>query len=409
MVVTAPIPQEACGRKCSDSSSASTSADVVHINRSRSSSEELCSSVSTTVGSPCGNAACEDSFACENVVITEEDLDCSMAEVAFGVRPWDSGSFSFVKPLEEASRNYGHVNLMTVNGRQVAVKRMPLHWVGMDPMDFEAKHAGAQEKPWQDMGLLNRLNELQYPYVCNLLGVFADAEDMYVATSLASVGDLFSWTFGTPGLGREREAWIWPMASQAFDAIRWLHNLGISHRDISLENLLLEEQSDGTLQLKVIDFAMSSVSRPCVGIVGKPSYRPPEMHACSSYDPFLADSFALGVSLFTMAARDYPWNSTKLGKCELFSYVAEHGFAQYMSQRPLRKSNNLRMAEGFSQELLELLAGLLTFKSQRRFCLGENCFAKEQTSARRSVWTCPRLVAGKALTLTRPTFPPVVK
>ena len=73
----------------------------------------------------------------------------------------------------------------------------------------------------------------RYPYVCELLGIFTDKEESYVVTSFCTGGDLFNWCDGHPPPGREREKVMGPIVAQIFSAVRWLHEMGIAHRDIS--------------------------------------------------------------------------------------------------------------------------------------------------------------------------------
>jgi len=332
--------------------------------------------------------------------LTAGALAEAVEEVMAKVQPWESGGFTFVKHLEDAKRNFGQVDFMTREAegvdasgdgaekrrQDVAVKKMPKRWIGLGPKDFGERHPDAFELPWVDIGILKWLNDLRFPFVCTLHGVFEDANSMYVVSSLATKGDLFAWTFNSAGVGREREAVIRPLIGQVMYAVGWLHELGIGHRDISLENLLLEE-ADGGARVKVIDFAMATTVRPCSGHVGKKSYQAPEMHHQVVYDPFEADAFALGVTLFTMAVKNYPWTSTKSQQCPLFENVVTHGFQKYMETRQLRKEDDLRLAEAFSPELNELIGGLLELKPEQRMSLGEACFAQGTKSKRkRCVW-----------------------
>mmetsp|Transcript_30929 Transcript_30929/g.103083 ORF Transcript_30929/g.103083 Transcript_30929/m.103083 type:complete len:483 (-) Transcript_30929:153-1601(-) len=332
--------------------------------------------------------------------LTAGALAEAVEEVVAKVQPWESGGFTFVKHLEDAKRNFGQVDFMTREAegvdasgdgaekrrQDVAVKKMPKRWIGLGPKDFGERHPDAFELPWVDIGILKWLNDLRFPFVCSLHGVFEDAISMYVVSSLATNGDLFSWTFGLPGVGREREAMIRPLVAQALYAVGWLHELGIGHRDLSLENLLLEEV-DGGLRVKVIDFAMATRLRPCSGHVGKRSYQAPEMHYCQRYDPFAADAFALGVTLFTMAVKNYPWSSTRWQQCVLFEHVVTHGFKKYMETRKLRKGEDLRLSEAFSPEFNELIVGLLELKPEHRMSLGEACFDRgPKWKRKRSVW-----------------------
>jgi hypothetical protein len=166
----------------------------------------------------------------------------AVVSVVGNVQPWSTGDFTHVKTLQEAPKNFGKVELMyrLVEGtgradaflqQDVAVKQMPKTWIGSGPEDFAERNPDAIEQPWVDLGILQWLNGLQFPFVCELHGVFQDFDNMYVVSSFAQKGDLYNWTFETPGLGREREALVRPLIAQAVFAVRWLHELGIGHRD----------------------------------------------------------------------------------------------------------------------------------------------------------------------------------
>lgn len=353
-----------------------------------------------TPGSPASGSG---AGAAPVAAVTADAVSRASEEVAAAVRPWETGSFAYVRMLQEAARNLGDVNLMTMTSsgesddeEAVAVKRMPKHWVCSGPKDFDWMHPTACEQPWTDLGFLKCLDNLKFPHACKLHGVFADDESMYVVTSLAPQGDLFQWTFRAPGHGREREAWLRPLTAQLLGAVRHLHDLGIGHRDLSLENVLLDgDPLSGSMQIKVIDFAMATTARPCRGLVGKRSYQPPEMHRHEAYDPFLVDAFALGVTLFTMATKDYPWACTRPEKCKLFAYVLQYGFTKYLASKKLRRGEGLSISEVFSPSFCKLLSGLLAFSAGQRLHLGEACFgtgadtcAAEQVIPASPVWAC---------------------
>lgn len=342
-------------------------------------------SISTRSG---GSAASDQSFGAASMSLSEPDVTAAMDRVVDDIKPWPKleGSFGLVRTLEQAEMNHGRVDLMTrSDGRRVAVKRMPATWVGTGPQAFRAKHPTASEQPWHDMGLVKALNELRFPYTAELLGVFSSDTNMYVVTSLATRGDLFSWCFKSPGRGQEREIWMRPMFRQVFTAVRWLHELGLAHRDLSLENMLVSDVGAGAVRVQIIDFGMSTLTRFCKAAVrGKRSYQAPEMHALGTvYDAFLSDAFAIGVTLYIMAIQDYPWAATRVDKCELFCHASKYGLKSLLRKRKLRKGNGLLVADAFSPAFLQLLEGLLDTDPEARHTLGESCFSEQD---RTSLW-----------------------
>jgi len=326
-------------------------------------------------------------------LILLEDLQAVMHEVAADIKAWSSSNFAVVKRLQDAERNQGSVELMRSlpdEGRLVAVKRMPTKWVCKDSKEFGEQHPKSSERPWVDLGLLRKLNALSFPFVCTLHKVLRSPDETFVVSSYCTEGDLFTWCGKetVPSPGKNREKHMLPIVAQIFTAVRWLHEFGIAHRDLSLENILLTRTDAGDLCVKIIDFGMSTLAQVCGREVrGKLAYQAPEMHEESHYDGFLADGFALGVVLFGMAAQDYPWSCTKRKSCQLFEYVSMFGLRRFLENRKLRQGNGERLIQVFSPALTELMAALLEIQPSCRPSLGEQCFSPEATGRnRRSVW-----------------------
>lgn len=99
-------------------------------------------------------------------------------------------------------------------------------------------------------------------------------------------------------------------------AIQHMHRTGISHRDLKLGNILLSEDK----HCKVTDFGLSRVSyKPTKGVLyctsycGTEPYMAPEILNKNEnnkrlYDPLIADIWALGVCLYAMLNKAYPFN-----------------------------------------------------------------------------------------------------
>lgn len=296
---------------------------------------------------------------------------------------WLPSRFESIRKLQDATRNRGQVFLMrdTVDDKLVAVKQMPTRWVRSSHTDFVIEHPSETEMPWQDVGSIRFLNNVGYPYACNLLGVYRDDASTYVVTSFATEGDLFSWCEAGVAPGLEREVVVQPLARQIMESVQQLHDLSIVHRDLSLENILMTSEGGG-LHIRIIDFSMASTSRRFRNCVrGKASYQAPELHTDHEYDAFLSDAFSLGVTLYAVLLKDYPWLSTRPGGCKCFEYVRKHGFRSYLSKRKLRNSN-ARVSEFISEPLKRLLEGLLAIDPAERLTLGE----RNWETGRRSVW-----------------------
>lgn len=298
------------------------------------------------------------------------ELDAFVQKAAFAA-PWKPKSFELVQTLQRAARNQGHVELMKSldSGDFVAVKRMPISWTANGHKEFLRDHHNETEMPWMDIGLVSFLHSKGVDWICEPLGVFQDQRETFVVSALANKGDLFDWSQTGPAPGLEREHFSLPIVSQIFAAIQYLHSMSIAHCDISLENILLAQNEEGPLQVKVIDFGMAVVgTNELVGPRGKPSYQAPEMHTPGGkFDPFLADSFALGVVVFGIVAQDYPWMSTRPRACKFFEFMRTYGPRDYLMMRKSRRNaERPSLGDLCSEALLELLEALLAVNPSNR-------------------------------------------
>ena len=92
-------------------------------------------------------------------------------------------------------------------------------------------------------------------------------------------------------------------------AVSAIHTLDVIHRDISLENLLLTRDN----QLRICDFGLArEITRGQRleerSACGKLRYMSPEVFSCIPFDGVLSDVWSVGVCLFVMLVKVFPWN-----------------------------------------------------------------------------------------------------
>merc|ERR1712151_520456 len=138
--------------------------------------------------------------------------------------------------------------------------------------------------------------------------------------------------------------------------------------------------------VKLIDFGMSTLTRNSTVASGKKSYMAPEMYSEGPFDVFATDAFAVGVVLFSVCCREYPWHSTKHGSCKMFDYVQQNGLHKFMERRKVygAKDPQQRLVDVISKSLQTLLVGLLQMTPTRRMTLGEGQANVQQAP---SVWS----------------------
>lgn len=97
---------------------------------------------------------------------------------------------------------------------------------------------------------------------------------------------------------------------QLCEAVGYLHSQNISHRDLKLENLLLDQYCN----IKITDFSFSK--RNTMGelsrtFCGSKSYAAPEILLGEPYDTFKADIWAIGTILYIMSTGKMPFDKSK--------------------------------------------------------------------------------------------------
>ncbi|CAL1169936.1 unnamed protein product [Cladocopium goreaui] len=112
----------------------------------------------------------------------------------------------------------------------------------------------------EEVGLYLRLS---HPNVCRLLQAFVEKNgEIWICMELCAGGELFELAAGTSSVKREgasmldTEARIAVLVKQMAAAIRYIHSMGIVHRDIKLENWVFA--SPAQERLKLIDFGLAT-------------------------------------------------------------------------------------------------------------------------------------------------------
>ena len=103
---------------------------------------------------------------------------------------------------------------------------------------------------------------------------------------------------------------------QIVSAVEYCHSKGISHRDIKMDNIII----DRSLHIKLIDFGFSTVTKEKLKVFcGTPSYMCPEIVSKEPYYGEKADLWALGILLFTLHVGYYPFRA--MNDRELFRKI----------------------------------------------------------------------------------------
>jgi len=207
------------------------------------------------------------------------------------VRILDMGQFNFVRMIGQGAGasvfRYKWLPSGHEESRDVAVKKVSTQTVnmiqGQETNEHKChmnpgKYIREPEDPLAEIGILQFLAAQQDvpTYLLRIFDVFEGKHHFWVVTEYADGGDLFDLTCQ----GDPTEDEIFRFTWQLFQALAYLHQHYIGHRDVSLENLVLK---NGTV--KLMDFGASVRSHSASGqllryfsTVGKGCYRAPECY-----------------------------------------------------------------------------------------------------------------------------------
>nr|POE72452.1 serine/threonine-protein kinase oca2 [Quercus suber] len=124
--------------------------------------------------------------------------------------------------------------------------------------------------------------------------------------------DLFA-TVMTGKMGREETTCA---TLQILSGVLYLHSMGLAHRDLKLDNVVISDQGI----MKLIDFGSAVVFRYpfendvvlATGVVGSDPYLAPEVYDHSRYDPRPADIWSIAIIFCCMSLRRFPWKAPRV-------------------------------------------------------------------------------------------------
>ncbi|KAK7796888.1 hypothetical protein U0070_011670 [Myodes glareolus] len=152
---------------------------------------------------------------------------------------------------------------------------------------------------------LNIMKELDHPYIIKLFHIIDSRDHTYMVLEFAVHGDLVKHIERGGPLQQKQAQHIF---CQMACAVHYCHDNDIAHRDIKLENILL----DGKGNIKLCDFGLAirvSSGQKCKGFCGTVEYGAPELFGDTEYDARAADIWSMAVVLYVMVTASFPFKA----------------------------------------------------------------------------------------------------
>ena len=196
----------------------------------------------------------------------------------------------------------------------------------------------------------NLMRNLHHKSIVKILETFESEKYILIIMEYISGGNLQNFVKKRRKL-TEKTAKI--LFKQIIEGIQYIHSQGIVHRDIKLENILLDLNNN----IKICDFGVGKIIKPesiLYDQCGTPVYMAPEIIKNIGYKGFPVDIWSSGVALYIMLTGNIPFNRGKIHDLQ-YNIV----------------NKDINPIEGVSNEAKNLIEGLLNKDPNKRLTAEE--------------------------------------
>ncbi|XP_075590028.1 uncharacterized protein LOC124491459 isoform X2 [Dermatophagoides farinae] len=224
--------------------------------------------------------------------------------------------FQVVKKLGQGT--YGKVQLAINNetGQEVAIKTIKKSKVSNQ----------------QDLVRIRReiqiMSSINHPNIIHIFEVFENKDKIVLVMQYASGGELYDYVSFHKALSDTEARRVF---RQIATAIYYCHKNKICHRDLKLENILLDEKGNA----KIADFGLSNVfddKHFLQTFCGSPLYASPEIVRGLPYFGPEVDCWSLGVLLYTLVYGAMPFDGSNFKK--LVKQISEANYFEPPEKSP---------------------------------------------------------------------------
>ena len=207
----------------------------------------------------------------------------------------DISFYKFGRMIGRGAFGKVNIGLNILTGRIVAIK------------SFNKQNILNEKAKKKILYETNLMRGLYHPSVTKILETFETDKYMLIIMEYISGGNLQNFVKKRRKLC-EKTAKI--LYRQLIQGIKYIHSKGIVHRDIKLENILLDLNNI----VKICDFGVGKLTQKGQKLMdqcGTPVYMAPEIIKGDGYEGFPVDVWSSGVALYIMLSGNIPFNRDK--------------------------------------------------------------------------------------------------
>ena len=193
---------------------------------------------------------------------------------------------------------FGKVNL--------AIHRLSNKFVALKSINKQfLSEEASKRKVMQEFNILRRTRHIS---IVRLYESFETAQHIVFVMEVCGSGDLLTYVRRRRKL---KEDVAKHMFKQIIEGLRYCHSKNILHRDIKLDNILLNSEGD----IKICDFGVSKLVKNgeiMTEQCGTPAYIAPEVFENKGYEGYASDIWSAGVVLYAMLYGTVPFKANNM-------------------------------------------------------------------------------------------------
>jgi len=199
------------------------------------------------------------------------------------------GQYEQIRPLRKEL--YGKVCLARRGSETAVVK-----------VSYKKLQSKFSRDPRSESSILRKLSDLSHPNIVHWLAEYEDENEYCMVLELCRGGNLYDWVTASRKTGVARSYF-----QQVAKGLSFLHQQGLCHLNLGLENLLLDKES-----VKIANFvyarpALHPLTVSVDTLPGHKQYMAPEVFNLGPFDGRKADMWSLGVILFALLTGVLPF------------------------------------------------------------------------------------------------------
>ncbi|GLC36523.1 Serine/threonine-protein kinase sapk10 [Pleodorina starrii] len=145
---------------------------------------------------------------------------------------------------------------------------------------------------------------LNHPNIVGFKEVFLTPSHLGIVMEYAAGGELFERIVRAVRFSEDEARYFF---QQLISGVDYCHASGVCHRDLKLENTLLDGNTAPRLKICDFGYSKSAFDSQPKSTVGTPAYIAPEVLQRKEYNGQPADVWSCGVTLFVMLVGAYPF------------------------------------------------------------------------------------------------------